>query len=78
MNDDSSPTETLTGLRRALVVTLAGSAVVLWRMWSVGAPSLGSAEATRAHQRLTPVDAPRFRGGEWIDAEGQALGEGPR
>ncbi len=61
------------GLRRALLVTLVGSLVALWNLWHVDRPSLAPAAEDRPHQRLTPLDPPRFQGGQWVDDEGRPI-----
>lgn len=63
------------GLRRALTVLALGSSVVIWNMWTVGRPALETADVPAAHQRLTPLDPPRFQGGEWVDEDGRPLEE---
>ena len=64
------------GLRRAIAVTMVGTLLVVLRVWGlVGDAARPSSEA---HQRLTPIDAPRFAGGRWVDEEGRPIGEGAR
>lgn len=69
-----TPGTEASALRKAIVLFLACAACVGLRFWSAPAhvPSL-SATRQPPQQRLTPVDAPRFKAGEWIDQEGRPL-----
>ncbi len=59
------------GLRRAVVVTLIGALAVGVRMWGLAARPAPPTKAP--DQRLTPIDAPRFAGGRWVDEGGKPI-----
>jgi len=75
--DAAKETTDPVGLRRALIVLALGSSIVAWNVWTVGRPGLETDEVPAAHQRLTPLDPPRFQGGEWVDEDGRPLEEAP-
>jgi hypothetical protein len=67
------------GRLRTALIGFCSLAVVACLIWAAADPP-PSAGVKRAapHQRLTPIDAPRFKAGHWVDAEDLPLGEGKR
>ena len=62
-------------LRTALIVSCS-LAVVACLIWAgADPPPAPGGKRAAPHQRLTPIDAPRFKAGHWVDAEDLPLGE---